>query len=434
MDGIKAAFGKGMDEGIPKRKKDEDLTRDEVKRIKMAVFEVLDKTAKGGQSAGSGTFIDNLGDALEQFVRPDLRAYIQDYALGTGIFADDFIIGGEKDLLTKAEGGFIPAHQAGVLGLAEGGSITKTPEGQTRGFVQARSDGRRPGYTEDDEDTGGMGHHGGGHGIGVDTVSSDRNGADHSPKSTPTHTPDDSQDDDKAASYVNWNIQEKYTGDEDLEGQQEIDRRNAITRLKYDTNLTKDERHGLEVGLGLRQPKQATSVWKTIGKTAAIVSGVAPFLGFEAPAAVQSIAQLNSLHNKAESALKAYNMINNTNYTLEGLFNEVKNVETTDKKLLASLPDGHPEKIALEAKMNIKTTDDDGHGGDGTNIKIEEIETVNKTKAEKAQEEEYLKMQQAAYLYYLEQQKRRQAYLENYGQMFLANKGGLAGLFRVKNT
>ena len=52
------------------------------------------------------------------------------------------------------QGGFIPAHQAGVLGLAEGGSITKTPEGQTRGFVQARSDGRRPGYTEDDEDTG----------------------------------------------------------------------------------------------------------------------------------------------------------------------------------------------------------------------------------------------------------------------------------------
>jgi hypothetical protein len=43
-------------------------------------------------------------------------------------------------------------------------------------------------------------------------------------------------------------------------------------------------------------------------------------------------------------------------------------------------------------------------------------------------------MQRAAYLQYLEQQKRRKAYLDNYNQMFLANKGGLAGLFRVKNT
>jgi len=44
------------------------------------------------------------------------------------------------------------------------GGIAETPEGQTRGSVQARLDGRRPGYTEDDEDTGGAGHHGGGHG------------------------------------------------------------------------------------------------------------------------------------------------------------------------------------------------------------------------------------------------------------------------------
>ena len=52
-----------------------------------------------------------------------------------------------------------------------------------------------------------------------------------------------------------------------------------------------------------------------------------------------------------------------------------------------------------------------------------------------AKDEEYLKMQRAAYLHYLEQQRRRKAYLDNYyNQMFLANKGGLAGLFRVKNT
>ena len=122
MDGIKAAYGKGMDKSIPKRKKDEDLTRAEIKRIKMAVFEVLDQTATGGQSAGTGTFIDNLGDALEQFVRPDLSAYINDYMQGTGIFADDFIVGGKEDLLTKAQGGRINKEGGGMMSVLPRGT------------------------------------------------------------------------------------------------------------------------------------------------------------------------------------------------------------------------------------------------------------------------------------------------------------------------
>ncbi len=115
MEGIIAAFGKGMDKSIPKRKKDEDLTRDEAERIKMAVFEVLDQTAGGEKSTLSGTFIDNLGDSLEQFVRPDLSAYIKDYTQGTGIFAKDFIFGGKDDILKKAHGGRIGLLSGGLL-------------------------------------------------------------------------------------------------------------------------------------------------------------------------------------------------------------------------------------------------------------------------------------------------------------------------------
>jgi hypothetical protein len=115
MEGIIAAFGKGMDKSIPKRKKDEDLTRDEAERIKMAVFEVLDQTAGGEKSTLSGTFIDNLGDSLEQFVRPDLSAYIKDYTQGTGIFAKDFIFGGKDDILKKAHGGRIGYNRGRVV-------------------------------------------------------------------------------------------------------------------------------------------------------------------------------------------------------------------------------------------------------------------------------------------------------------------------------
>jgi hypothetical protein len=122
MDGITAAYGKGMDKSIPKRKKDEDLTRDEIKRIKMAVFEVLDQTAGGDKSTLSGGFIDNLGDAIEQMVRPDLGAYINDYMQGTGIFADDFIVGGEEDLLTKAQGGRINKEGGGMMSVLPKGA------------------------------------------------------------------------------------------------------------------------------------------------------------------------------------------------------------------------------------------------------------------------------------------------------------------------
>jgi len=350
----------------------------------------------------------------------------------------------KKGDIKMNQGGMVPAHQAGILGLAEGGSITKTPEGQTRGFVQSRSDGRRPGYTEDDEDTGGMGHHGGGHGIGA-TSSSSNQGSDrgHSrfdvgsgyygeTKTTTPSTPDDSDDDDKAASYENWNIQEKYTGDEDLEEQQEIDRRNAITRLKYDPNLSKNDRHALEVGLGLRQPKQNTlmgNIVKGIITIATAGAGAGVF-GKDA----MKVAKLYQKFNQAKQIKTAWDDEKIKLGKMEFDISNLKNKLTSDnQKLIASLPEGHPERIALEAKMKIKTPPTDDKDGAGS-IKIEEIETVNKTKAQKAKDEEYLKMQKVAYLHYLEQQKTRQAYLDNFRQMFLANKGGLAGLFRVKNT
>ena len=85
------------------------------------------------------------------------------------------------------------------------------------------------------------------------------------------------------------------------------------------------------------------SVWKKIGIGAAIITGVAPLLGIEAPAAVKTIAQFNSLHNKTNTALNLFNKANKTNYTLEGLFNQVTNMESADQKLINALPRGHPQ-------------------------------------------------------------------------------------------
>ena len=109
--------------------------------------------------------------------------------------------------------------------------------------------------------------------------------------------------------------------------------------------------------------------------------------------------------------------------------------ETFKKMKEQELPKGHPERIALEAQMKVRTPPKhDGEGGATTSIKIEDIETVNQNSSELAKLKRDEEMNMAAYLAYLDQQKIRKAYLDNYRQMFLANKGGLAGLFRVKNT
>ena len=130
MEGIKAAYGLDLKVGT-KRRKDEDLTRDEIARIKMAVFEVLDQKPDGSRSSLSGGFIDNLGDAIEQVATPDLGAYIKDYAQGTGIFDDNFIVGGKEDILKKAEGGIADLPQVRML---EGG-MPEIDYRQSGGFV-----------------------------------------------------------------------------------------------------------------------------------------------------------------------------------------------------------------------------------------------------------------------------------------------------------
>ena len=118
--------------------------------------------------------------------------------------------------------------------------------------------------------------------------------------------------------------------------------------------------------------------------------------------------------------------------------------------LYKSLPDGHPEKIALSVELEIgKKTPDDVPDRDGkTNIKIEEIETVNNVNAEKvALEQKYKEMDEAAYTAWLRQQQmeaKKQAYLRNFRNTYVMaaggrvpagyNTGGLSNLFRLKNV
>ena len=345
-----------------------------------------------------------------------------------------------------AQGGFIPSHEAGIYGLAEGGSITKTPEGQTRGFVQARSDGRRPGYTEDDEDTGGAGHHGGGHGAQSSGGEGGHGVGRHAPtrKNAPdAPPPDDSGDDDKAASYANWNTQEKYTGGEDLEGQREIDKQNALTKLKYDTNLTKDERYGLEVGLGFRKPKQNTLMGNILKGvlTLGTAGAGAGLFGKD----IMKVAKVYQKFNQAKQIKTAWDKGKiDLGFKEIDISNIQDKLKSSDQKLMESLPRGHPERIALEAQMTVKAPPTDDK--DGSSIKIDDIETVNAVNDEQAQLKKYEDMEMAAYRVMVQQQKDRSKQMAAWQMMmkpYMAaqggrvpagyNTGGLSNLFRLKN-
>ena len=360
--------------------------------------------AQGGRigfSEGSGkTYDDWLNYRLKQIAKGLLPVPFERWKKGD---------------IKMNQGGMVPAHQTGILGLAEGGKIIDGQAHQlsyiTPGEAKTLQDlgGRKvmtpegiPAYPPQDNYSG-PSYSGGNQGS-----SSDNQGSDHGhsrfdvgsgyygeTKTTTPSTPDDSGDDDKALSYVNWNKptidDTKDSSDKKKKLLQHIGDASGVNLNKYI--------------YGMEQPQEKKSRGQLVFDTLfAIATG-----GLSLTEKLGA----NWVKNQLES-----------NFT--------KQQKT--KKLIDSLPINHPERIELLSKMKIKTPDDDGHGGDGTNIKIEEIETVNKTKAQMAKDEEYLKMQKVAYLDYLEQQKTRQAYLDNFRQMFLANKGGLAGLFRVKNT
>ena len=128
--------------------------------------------------------------------------------------------------------------------------------------------------------------------------------------------------------------------------------------------------------------------------------------------------------------------------------NKVTNkLKSSDQKLMASLPKGHPERIALEAQMKVKTPPkQDGEGGTETSIKIEDIETVNDANAEQVQLKKYRDMELAAYRAMIQQQEDRSKQMAYWKQLmapYMAarggrihgyNTGGLSNLFRLKNV
>ena len=368
----------------------------------------------------------------------------------------------------KAEGGLIPSHQAGIYGLAEGG----VPD---IGFskVKPSNDGSRPGYFTAEygggggkaSDTGSSSGGGGGEaghlshnvpvslgGTKADPTPDRGNGRHHPGVDTGTEEEAYVVVDGKKVHQPKWGTKDdpreqiEYTGGEDLEEILEIDLENARRKLKYDPNLTKQEREGLEVGLGLRQPKQKTSILGFLGKgilTLATAGAGAGLFG-------KDIMKIAGLYNKYNQGKKIFNTLKkgelDLGFTKVNLNKVTNKLKSSNQKLMESLPKGHPERIALEAKMKVKTPPK--HEGEGatTSIKIEDIETVNDAHAEQVQLKKYRDMELASYQIMMQQQEDRSKQMAYWNQLmapYMAagggrvpgyNTGGLSNLFRLKNV
>jgi len=334
--------------------------------------------------------------------------------------------------------------------LKEGGNIRLQPHTASDLLVQKTSSGERPKYQPPGHTDAPVGGPPGG------GATSQGSGRDYSPP--PTRAPD----------FVTGGGGTKTTTTKDTGPKDGPDPHGGDWERGW---LNKDLRKNLET---LEDPdknrreKEQALVWldqhdkkiavseKARGKSSLasnIIKGIVT-LGTAGAGAglfgkdLMKVAKLYSNYKKAKQFKTAWDTgkfkIANKEFNLSNIKNKLT---SSDQKLMESLPKGHPERIALEAQMKVRTPPTDDRDGATTSIKIEDIETVNDVNAEQVQLKKYQEMEWAAYLAQLEQQKLRAKQMAYWKQMmapYMAarggripqgyNTGGLSNLFRLKNV
>ena len=348
--------------------------------------------------------------------------------------------------LPKNQGGLIPAHQAGIYGLEDGGRI-----GFRRGTSGAPGGGD-PGMTSDSSGAG-QTHSGGGGNGGYQSVH-DTGAVTQTPGRTSTPK-DEGPKDGPDPHGGDW---EEGWLNEDLKKVNEIiNDPNANRRDKEQALVWKDQfQKGIAASEKQRQRASRNifqKAWDYV--TEHPVESVFNVLSFGGVEGAKTALRINN-------AIKWGDKIWDTDIktALKNGFTDAANkMKTHNAKIdvYESLPDGHPEKIALQAELEIgkktptEVLDKDGKGAtQETSIKIEDIEEVNDAKTQLQQK--YKEMDEASEAAWLRQQKmeaKKQAYLAAFRQKYLMgptamaavggrvpggyNTGGLSNLFRLKN-
>ena len=316
-----------------------------------------------------------------------------------------------------AHGGLIPAHEAGIYGLAEGGQLVKPGPGR-QGYQGWDPGAGAPQATETQSSTsGGDGGYQNVHQTGAVTQTPGR-----------TTTPD------KGDGNIKKGPQEGWTPDDVKKAIKEGERKKELRDLALQGEKT--------------EKWEKAQKWTKPSTGSKIIGGLITLatMGVLGPGAAKA-AKYYGYYNKAKQVKTALDTgkfkIANKEFNISNLTNKLT---SSDQKLMESLPKGHPERIALEAQMKVRTPPTEDRDGATTSIKIEDIETVNDANAEQVQLKKYREMELAAYRAMMQQQEDRSKQMAYWKQMmapYMAaqggrvpgyNTGGLSNLFRLKNV
>jgi len=345
-----------------------------------------------------------------------------------------------------AHGGYVRPEDSGVLGLAGGGQLVKPGPG-------------RPGYNgwESDfsTDWGGEAEPQGA-GPGTDPgpgIGGGGDGFQGEETFVPTYS---EQLDDLTTTTGDGDAREKYiatqyTSPEALAAKKRRELRNLVNRQE-------EEKRDYVA------PPKKRGFWGTMGLLIGAYTGLAPLFGIKIGSGVRTASFILNKRSQINSALKygkKYGLIDK-NMSFDGFvkdqvekakINYKENLEKIKAnkaklELYKSLPDGHPEKIALSIELEIGKKPEhlgDGDGDKGPiDITYENIEETNKQKEMIAASKRQYDM-----TYGTEDRSKQMAYWQSLmapymgGAMGMAaeggrvpggyNTGGLSNLFRLKN-
>ena len=189
-------------------------------------------------------------------------------------------------------------------------------------------------------------------------------------------------------------------------------------------------------------PKEKSFLDKLAWGIGIYVTGGA-LLGYNVPKSVVGVQKILSKRGDIKMAIKAYNKMFGTDYSLdEFVDNQIKNMKENAKErkekmdLYESLPLGHPERIALEIELEIGKKPE--HlGDDGGSPDLPQVVPIG----EEVQEYESIAPDAGATLASIRSKQALNAQLqakwaaeqEAHDKLYMvANRGGLANLFRVK--
>jgi len=323
------------------------------------------------------------------------------------------------------------------LGLADGGRIGFNAGSM---LVAPTTDGSRPGYAYDDYEDMGFGD---GADMGSPSNSDSNDGDDGGVPDYESGSPENTW------ATMSPEMAEKSKAEtERVLGDHGDPMGNPDEQAKYARYVKYNVKN--------QAPQKKRGFWGTMALLVGAYTGLAPLFGVKIGSGVRTASFILNKRNQINTALKyakKYNLVDK-NVSFDKFVKdqvEKAKINYQDRKekmaLYKSLPDGHPEKIALSVELQIGKKPEHLGDGDGDNIDItyENIEETNDLKEKVRASGETMDL---LYAPEKEDRSKQMAYWQSLmapymgGAMGMAaeggrvpgyNTGGLSNLFRLKN-